>query len=128
MKLIKLISVLFIVSTLISCESTLTDDESDFCIEVNNLNFSEIENNIEEYLDYVNAHHVETDVYYEIEISKLKNWMETKSCVSEVTIPTGIVEVGPGIKHIQVVFVSPDSTFSKYLDIMLDSNLDVRFH
>lgn len=128
MSLIKIQSVLFIVSILISCESTLTDDASDFCIEVNNLNFTELENKIEKYLDYVTVYHIETDVYYEIEISKLKNWMERKSCVIEVTVPDGIIQAGPGIKHLTIVFVTTDSTFTKYLDLMLDSNLDVRFH
>lgn len=79
-------------------------------------------------MDYVSSYHVATDIYYEIEISKLKNWMETKSCVMEVTVPIGIVEVGPGLKHITIVFVTTDSTFSKFLDIILDSKLDARFH
>ena len=95
MRLIIFLSVLFIASVLISCESTLTDDSSDFCNEVNNLNFIELVDKIEEYLDQVSVYHIETDVNYEIEISKLKNWMETNNCVVEVTVPNGIVEVGP---------------------------------
>ena len=128
MSLIKIQSVLFIVSILISCESTLTDDAGDFCIEVNNLNFTELENKIEKYLDYINVYHIETDVYYEMEILKLKNWMETKSCVMEVTFDSGVIETVQPMKHLTIIFITTDSTFSKFLDIVLDSKLDVRFH
>jgi len=121
MKLLIFLSGLLTVSILISCESTLTDDASDFCSEVNKLNFTEVENKIEKYLDYISVYHVETDVYYEIEISKLKNWMETKSCVMEVTILSGIIETSPPIKELSIIFVSADSTFTKTLDIILDS-------
>ena len=69
-----------------------------------------------------------TDVHYEIEISKLKNWMETKSCVMEVTLGSGVIETLPPMKHVTIIFVRTDSTFTKSYDIILDSNLDVRFH
>ena len=79
-------------------------------------------------MDYVNIYHVATDVHYEIEISKLKNWMETKSCVMEVTVRSGVIETDPPIKHLPIIFVTTDSTFTKSLDIILDPNLDVQFH
>ena len=47
MKLLTLLSILFTVAALITCESIVTDDTSDFCGEVNNLNFTEVENKIE---------------------------------------------------------------------------------
>ena len=128
MKLIIFLSLLFIISILISCESTLTDDAGDFCIEVNNLNFTKVEYNIEKYLDYVSVYHIETDVYYEMEILKLKNWMETKSCVMEVTLGSGVIETEPPVKHLTIIFVTTDSTFTKSFDIILEPNLDVRFH
>ena len=64
MKLLTLLSILFTVAALITCESIVTDDTSDFCGEVNNLNFTEVENKIEKYLDYVRMYHTNSDVYY----------------------------------------------------------------
>jgi len=128
MKLLILISILFTVAALITCESIVTDDTSDFCGEVNNLNFSEVENKIEKYLDYVRVYHSNSDVYYSNEISKLKNWLLKKSCILEVTVRPGIIETYPPIKELSITFDNSDSTFVKTLDIILDSNLNVIFH
>ena len=122
MKLLTLLSILFTVAALITCESIVTDDTSDFCGEVNNLNFTEVENKIEKYLDYVRMYHTNSDVYYSNEILKLKN------CVLEVIVHPGIIETYPPIKEINITFDNIDSTFVKTLDIILDSNLNVIFH
>jgi len=122
MKLLTLLSILFTVAALITCESIVTDDTSDFCGEVNNLNFTEVENKIEKYLDYVRMYHTNSDVYYSNEILKLKN------CVLKVIVHPGIIETYPPIKEINITFDNIDSTFVKTLDIILDSNLNVIFH
>ena len=77
---------LFTVSTLISCESTITDDENYFCDDVQSSNFNNVENKIEELLDYFSLYHVLTDEYYKTEILKLKKWLEQRSCFEEVTV------------------------------------------
>ena len=128
MKLLTLLSILFTVAALITCESIVTDDTSDFCVEVNNLNFTEVENKIEKYLDYVRMYHTNSDVYYSNEILKLKNWLQKKNCVLEVIVHPGIIETYPPIKEINITFDNIDSTFVKTLDIILDSNLNVIFH
>ncbi len=128
MKLLTLLSILFTVAALITCESIVTDDTSDFCGEVNNLNFTEVENKIEKYLDYVRMYHTNSDVYYSNEILKLKNWLQKKNCVLEVIVHPGIIETYPPIKEINITFDNIDSTFVKTLDIILDSNLNVIFH
>jgi len=120
--------VLFTGSILMSCESSITDSNNDFCDDVQSANFSDIEIKIEELLDYFSLNHVFTDKYYKMEILKLKNWLERRSCVQQVTVRPGIIETYPPIKELYIKFNTYDSTFIKTLDIILDPNLNVRFH
>ncbi len=138
MKITVLFLILTFVTIFLACEDLIVNDETiiddgeeiiyDFCEEVNNLNFSGVENKIEYFLDSVVVNHIEPDEFFESEISELKIWLEEKDCISEIIIWPGIIETNPPIKELPITFIKADSTFIKVLDIELDLNLDVRFH
>ena len=138
MKITIVLAILTIVTIIISCEDPIVNDEVmiedvnvtilEFCQYVPIQNFDGLETKIEHFLDSIVVNHTDSDIYFEIEISSLKLWLEEKVCVTEVIVWPWIIETNPEIKELSITFTVNNLTLLKVLDVRLDMELDVRFH
>jgi hypothetical protein len=116
-------SILLACLTLYSCkkDKSVTSDDEKFCEYVNNQNFEATGPLIDNFLANLDNNNQDANLV------KLKNWMETKSCVDSTTIIcNSCIETNPPQSELMVSFISNGQKTSLIMDIIMSDPLKFR--
>jgi hypothetical protein len=116
-------SILLACLTLYSCkkDKSVTSDDEKFCEYVNNQNFEDTGPLIDNFLATLDNNNQDANLV------KLKNWMETKSCVDSTTIIcNSCIETNPPQSELMVSFISNGQKTSLIMDIIMSDPLKFR--